>query len=111
MRSPEKPPLPARPTISGPQGVVGTRTERDAIPVKKDIVKPSRPPPPPHHLLSSPDKKSKPPLPPRPKSHREVIKWWKENEFDKYAGLDDSYKPLEWFHGLCSSFFVFYCIR
>ena len=99
-KSPERPPLPARPTISAPTGVTSTRTEKDAFPVKKDIVKPKRPPPPP-----AGDKKntSKPPLPPRPKSHHEVVKWWKDNEYDKNAGLDDDHKPLQWFHGKCYS--------
>lgn len=97
-KSPEKPPLPVRPIISAPLAATGTRTERETIPVKKDIVKPSRPPPPP--FVEAKKTSTKPPLPPRPKNHHEVVKWWKENEFDKSSGLDENKKPEEWFHGI-----------
>ena len=112
-KSPERPALPPRPTISAPQAATGTRTEHDAIAIKKEISKPTRPPPPPKKIIGGAtdtarrQTPSKPPLPPRPKSHSEVVKWWRDNEFDRGSGLDDKQKPLEWFHGIC---FVYFCI-
>ena len=112
-KSPERPVLPPRPTISAPQAATGTRTEHDAIAIKKEISKPTRPPPPPKKIsgdgsdAAKSKSQSKPQLPPRPKSHSEVVKWWRDNEFDKGSGLDDNKKPLEWFHGIFSSLFSY----
>lgn len=105
VSKPGRPPLPERPAISSPVSVTGTRTEREAIAVKRDIVKPTRPPPPPTDSTSPEKKPNKPPLPPRPKGRDEVVKWWKETEHGKSSGLDVNKSPYEWFHGMCFSLF------
>ena len=103
-RAPSRPPLPVRPTISTPVNVTTTKQEIETIPVKRDVQKPSRPPPAPWlastQTATAVDRKAeKPDRPTRPKCRAEVATWWKEIEYEKYSGLDEKRRPLQWFHG------------
>lgn len=37
---------------------------------------------------------------PRPPNQEAVVKWYRDDEYPRKAGLDDSNHPTEWFHGL-----------
>ena len=98
--SEKKPSRVSRPSISSPVNVLSVTDNRDAVRIKKEIVKPNRPPP---AVTSAPYKPQTEVLrPTRPKSRNEVLQWWRRSEYDKKAGLDDKYQPKEWLHGKSS---------
>ena len=100
--SEKKPWKVSRPSISSPVNVLSVTGNRDAVRIKKEIVKPNRPPPP---VTSAPCTPQTEVLrPTRPKSRNEVLEWWRGSEYKKKAGLDDKYQPKEWLHG--KSFFL-----
>ncbi|XP_047125821.1 SH2 domain-containing protein 4A [Hydra vulgaris] len=95
-----RPPLPPRPTISGPVNVsTVTRSQNDTVAIKRDVVKPTNRPPP---APEQPDVVKNQIRPARPKNREEVSKWWKEIEYSRQAGLDKEFNPLLWFHGIIS---------
>lgn len=99
--SEKKPWKVSRPSISSPVNVLSVTDNRDAVRIKKEIVKPNRPPP---AVTSAPYTPQTEVLrPTRPKSRNEVLEWWRGSEYEKKAGLDDKYQPKEWLHG--KSFF------
>jgi len=89
-------------TISSPvNNVSRSQIQLNTIPVKREILKPTRSPPVPDKASStSRDVKAKPAQPLRPKTKNEVAKWWRQVEYERHAGLDDNFLPFEWFHGI-----------
>ena len=95
-----------RPTISSPvNNVSRSQIQLNTIPVKREILKPTRIPPVPDKASSTNrDVKAKPAQPLRPKTKNEVAKWWRQVEYERHAGLDDNFLPFEWFHGIHNNY-------
>ncbi len=102
-KSPQPPrPPPPRLVISDPVPIKPIAVNQTTQPIKRQISKPSRPPP-----IASADRRStsdgakpdRPPRPPRPKDRDSVALWWREVEYQKGSGVNESGEMMPWFHG------------
>jgi len=104
--APQRPPLPKNIVISDPVPIKPIGANHKAVPVKRQISKPSRPPPlinsKPKDDAANSSKAERPPRPPRPKSREEVAQWWREVEYERGSGLNENGEFSEWFHGIIS---------